>query len=170
VAGYNFLLNNFFYKQTNLFKMKQYIQQFCAALFIMLSLASCSSTNMSMREPNSRVNFTKSDFTFSEQLSAEATTNRILGIDWWRLFSKKTGKIDKDEATTVNLATIPVIGSLITDPTANYALYNLMSANAGYDVVFYPQYATVTKKPVIGIGFFYKKTTVTVKARLGKIN
>ena len=44
-----------------------------------------------------------------------------------------------------------------------------MKANPGYDVVFYPQFETVTKKPVIGIGLFTKITKVKVTARLGKL-
>lgn len=136
-----------------------------------LSFANCSTTSMSMREPNSRVNFKKSDFTFSAQVSAEASSTRIFGIDWSRLFAKTTGTVTKDgESLTTLIATLPIIGTVIVDPTANYALYNLMEANAGYDVVFYPQYAKTVKKPFLGLGFLYKKTTVKVTSRLGKIN
>jgi len=41
-----------------------------------------------------------------------------------------------------------------------------MSGNPGYDVVFYPK----VFKPVLGIGFFAKITTVKTTARLGKLN
>lgn len=150
--------------------MFQYIQKIAIFLAFAACLASCTNTRVSMREPNSRVNFKKSDFTFSEQLTAEATTNRILGIDWWRLFSKKSAAVEKDASASINLATIPVIGTAIVDPTASYALYNLISANAGYDVVFYPQYSTTVQRPILGLGFLYKKTKVTVVARLGKLN
>jgi hypothetical protein len=108
-----------------------------------------------MREPVSAVKFTKDDFSLSKQLSAEATTVRVLGIDWARLFSKKT-------------ATVPVVGG-IAGTTKNYALYNLMNNYTGYDVVFYPQYEKIVRKPVLGLGFITKITTVKVTARLGTI-
>ena len=60
---------------------------------------------------------------------------------------------------------IPVIGASAKGTTHSYALYNLMSKNPGYDVVFYPQYE-VRKK---GFPFFYMKTTVVVTARLAKV-
>ena len=136
---------------------------------ILLMATSCSSINQSMREPSSGVKFTKSDFTLSDQVSAEATTVLVLGIDWARLFSKKTGKID-DSSSSISKASIPVVGNLVTDKTKNYALYNLMSESEGYDVVFYPQYETKVRKPILGLGFLTKITTVKTTARLGKLN
>jgi hypothetical protein len=57
----------------------------------------------------------------------------------------------------------------VVDKTANYALYELMQKNPGWDVVFYPQFETKIEKPVLGIGFIYKTSTVTTTARLAKI-
>jgi hypothetical protein len=130
-------------------------------------LSSCTSVYKSMREPNSRVDFTSKDFTFSEQQSAEAQVTKIIGIDWKRLFKKELGNIEKDQALGISLSSIPVIGTYLTDRASNYALYNLMQANPGYDVVFYPQYERTVKHPIIIP--IYTKTTVTVKARLAKI-
>jgi hypothetical protein len=45
----------------------------------------------------------------------------------------------------------------------------MMKNNPGYDVVFYPQYEAIVKRPVIGIGLIYKKITVKATARLGKM-
>jgi hypothetical protein len=129
-----------------------------------IAIASCSSSNISMREPNSHVEFYKSDFTFSEQFSAEATQSKIFGIDFARLFKTTTGTVSGGTASFA----IPVIGSFIQNPTTSYALYNLMSDHKGYDVVFYPQYETVVEKPIIGLPIFVK-TTVTVTARLAQI-
>jgi len=129
-------------------------------------LASCTTMNRSMKEPNSRVDFTKADFSFSQQVSGTASSTKIIGIDWSRIFMGKTGNIEG--AINISLATIPVIGTVLSDNTANYALYELMQANPGYDVVFYPQYETTSSKPII-IGFLYKKTTVKVTARLAKL-
>lgn len=130
-------------------------------------LSSCTSVYKNMREPNSRVDFTSKDFTFSEQQSAEAKEVKVLGIDWKRLFKKEEGAIEKDQALGLSVASIPVVGSFLTDKASNYALYNLMQANPGYDVVFYPQYEKIVKYPILIP--IYKTTTVTVKARLAKI-
>lgn len=126
-------------------------------------ITSCS-TLKTMREPNVRVNLEKNDFTLSEQVTGEATTVRVLGIDWKRLFNKKAGSVNQDGPTGISLANIPVIGNFVSDRTANYALYELMNAHQGYDVVFYPQYETTKKSFVV-----FSRTTTKVTARLGKL-
>jgi hypothetical protein len=128
-------------------------------------MAGCTATHRTMREPNVLVELEKGDFTLSPQVTASASATRIFSIDWSRLFKKETGAVQGG----VLSFTIPVIGNLLVDPTANYALFNLMKENEGYDVVFYPQYETTTKAPILGLGFLYKTTDVTVKARLGKL-
>ncbi len=135
---------------------------------IIATLSSCTTLNHSMREPNTRVNLNKSDFTLSDQVSANATSTKILGIDFERLFTKKTGVVEGG-VEAISLASIPVVGNLVSDKTSNYALYELMTSNPGYDVVFYPQYETKVIKPFLGIGFITKITTVKTKARLGKL-
>jgi len=122
-----------------------------------------------MREPNARIEFNKNDFTLSEQVTAEATETKIIGIDFSRLFTQKTGVAAGNSAIAIPLSSIPAIGSLMFNRVTNYALYTLMQNNPGYDVVFYPQYETKIQRP-IGIGFFYKITTVKTTARLGKLN
>lgn len=139
-------------------------------LFLLVAvMSSCTSINKTMREPNARVEFEREDFTMSAQVSASATTTRILGIDWNRLTKKETGNVEGLAVGLIDIASIPVIGSVLTDATSNYALYNLMSENPGYDVVFYPQYETKVERPIIGIGFLKTVTTVKVTARLGSI-
>lgn len=127
----------------------------------------CTLTKHAMREPNTRVEFNKSDFELSEQVTANASTTKIFCIDWERLFYKETGTIDGTHQL-ITLANIPVVGNVVSDNTANYALYELMKKYKGYDVVFYPQYETYIEKP-IGLGFIYKKINVTTTARLGKL-
>lgn len=97
------------------------------------------------------------------QVSAEAKSITVIGIDFSRLLTKKSG------AVAISTASLPVMGNLLKDKTANYALYELMNGNPGYDVIFYPQYETKIFKP-LGIGFLMKITTVGTKARLGKLN
>lgn len=85
-------------------------------------------------------------FILSEQVSAEATTKNIFGIDWSRLFHQETGSIKKSSALTINFASMPVVGNVVKDQTSNYALYELMNNNPGYDVIYYPQYVKVTAR------------------------
>ena len=122
-----------------------------------------------MKEPNVRVDLTKNDFTLSDQVSAEAQSVKVIGIDFARIFTKKTGNIGGG-SSSISIAYLPVIGFVLTDNTSNYALYELMSKNPGYDVIFYPQYETKIVKPILGIGFITKITTVKATARLGKLN
>lgn len=150
--------------------MKKCFLQVMVLFSLFLGMASsCTTMNHAMREPNVRVELEKDDFILSEQVSATASSTKILGIDFIRLFTKKTGTIEGGGLANISLASVPVIGNLVIDRTANYALYELMKNNPGYDVVFYPQYATKTKRPVLGLGFIYKKTTVQTTARLGKL-
>jgi hypothetical protein len=148
--------------------MKKTMIKMAMLVVVLATFASCTTLNHSMREPNTRVNFTKSDFTLSEQVSAEDKTVKILGIDFERLFKKETGVVDNG-ASSISLANMPVIGTVLYDKTSNYALYNLMFTNPGYDVIFYPQYETKISKPVLGLGFIVKITKVKTTARLGKL-
>ena len=137
-------------------------------LIVMFLTTSCSSTYQTMKEPYSAVKFTKDDFLLSEQLSADATTVRVLGIDWVRLFSKKSGILE-DQSSSINAAEIPVIGAFAVDRSKNYALFNLMNQNSGYDVVFYPQFKTKVRRPFLGLGCILKITNVQATARLGRV-
>jgi hypothetical protein len=149
--------------------MKKVIIKMVMFVAVIAAFSSCTTLNHSMREPNTRVNLNKSDFSLSEQVTAEATSTKIFGIDFARLFTIKTGVVEGG-AASISLASIPVIGNFVADKTANYSLYELMNGNPGYDVVFYPQYETKVFKPVLGIGFITKITKVKTTARLGKLN
>jgi len=146
-------------------------------------LSSCSISNHSMKYPNYHIEFYKTDFEYSEQVKAEATSTLILGIDWKRLFNRKLGEISSDRfndrgqniSISGNILVDPVVGGLSTiipvlgnygkGKVSSYALYNLMQENPGYDIVIYPQYET--KRFIVPI--FYSKRTVKVTARLGRI-
>ena len=133
------------------------------ALLFAFVATSCTTISQSMREPNTRLELHKDDFVISKQVTAEATTTRVLGIDWSRLFEKSFGFRNHDGETAVSL---PIIGNIINEPTYNYALYELMSGNSGYDVVFYPQYYA-NNFSFLGL---YQKVNVKVIARLGKLS
>ena len=148
--------------------MKKLMKFFSAIVVTAIFFSSCTTFNKSIREPNSRVDFKKEDFELSAQVSGEATTTKILNIDWARLFNKNTGSVDAP-VNGISLASLPVIGNILCDKTSNYALYEMMTNNQGYDVIFYPQYEIKVEKPFLGIGFFKKVITVKTTARLGKL-
>jgi len=117
-----------------------------------------------MKEPMNYVQMEKSDFEFSDQLTGEAEAIYVFGIDFERLLNQKSAYI--------NYFNVPIIGAYMSylDPTLrvkSYALYNIISQNPGYDVVFYPQFE-VTKVAPIGIPIY---VTYKVKAttRLAKV-
>ena len=141
---------------------------FILITFLTVSLSSCTSLKKTMREPNVRVDLTMSDFSLSDQFTAEATSTKIVGIDFSRLYLKEEGEITG--GPNQMSISIPVIGNVVSNKTANFALYKLMQENPGYDVVFYPQYETSVVKPVMGIGFIKKISTVKVTCRLGSLN
>lgn len=124
----------------------------CAACFF---LASCHTYHHSMKEPNAYVEYHADDFILSEQVSGEATVVRVLGIDWEHTFG------------TERIGNIPSIGSFIAGGS-NYAAYDMMQKNPGYDVVVYPQMEAYRYAPVLGTDL-YSKTTYKVTGRLGKL-
>lgn len=147
------------------------LKLFFAAILFLSILQGCISVTKTMREPNTLVEFSKEDFTYSEQVTAEATQTLIFGIDFERLFKSESASLTKGGFALPSIASIPVIGgSTILSPKSveSLALYSLMVTNPGYDVVFYPQYEVKEDRP-IGIRIF-RIRTAKVTARLAKLN
>ncbi len=136
-----------------------------------LFMTSCTVNSRMMREPNTRLNLVKSDFTISEQFSAEAEQTKILGIDFARLFKKEYGFTSRDGMGGGSLLTsLPIVGNVLANSAnasavQNYAMFNIMQDHKGYDVVFYPQFET-SSFSFLGL---YRKTKVKVTARLAKL-
>lgn len=151
--------------------MKYHFHFFLKLVIAGIILSSCTSINKTIREPQSHVEFYKEDFVFSEQVTAEASTSKVFGIDFSRLILKKTGKVENGFNSGSQFK-IPIIGNLFSkhEKTTDYALHELIQQNPGYDVVFYPQYEVKIVRPILGIGFLNKVITVRVTARLGKIS
>lgn len=143
--------------------MRKFIALTLPMMLFTLFITSCSTSRM-MREPNIRVELNKNDFILSEQVTGEAESIKVLGIDWKRLFKKTEGNVNRDGSASISLSSIPVIGSFVSDRTSNYALYELMVKNPGYDVVIYPQIETIKKNYIV-----FSKTSAKVTARLGKL-
>lgn len=163
----------------------------------LLLLSACTSTQRSMREPHNYIEFHREDFELSEQVTGQARSAQVFGIDFKRLFKSETGvkdgvtdlataspigglsgiqgnsvlsvyRNDKQVANAaVTLAQLPVFGQMLQRKTANFALYDLMQKNQGYDVILYPQYEVKTRYPLLLP--IYKVEEVKVTARLGKI-
>lgn len=128
----------------------------------MLFMASCHTYNHSMKEANAYVELYASDFDLSAPVTGEATVTRVIGIDWIHLFGTK------EIGETASIGTVvPYIGTVLPSGS-NYALYDLMKKNPGYDAVIYPQVESYRYAPVLGTDI-YSKTTYKVTARLGKL-
>jgi len=149
--------------------MKKTCINFAMVAFIALCTSGCVTNERSMREPSSRVDFTKNDFNFSDQVTGEGKDTKVFGIDFFRIGHSSDMGMTQTQGGRFTVEAIPIIGKYLADESAYYALYDLMEKNPGYDVIFYPQYTKRVKRPILGIGFIYKKTTVKVTARLGKI-
>jgi hypothetical protein len=112
-----------------------------------------------MKSPNNYIEFYRGDFDYSEQVSGEATSVQIFGIDWARIFDKSMGEIGANG--TID---IPIIGGFLGSKVNTYAVFNMIKDNPGYDVVLFPQFETKVDNKII-----MKTTTVKVTARLGRI-
>ena len=134
----------------------------CALVGMMF--ASCNSYRHTMKDANTHVEIYASDFELSGQVTGEATVVRIVCVDWEHLFgTSKTG--DFENPTDIN---IPIIGTFLESSGANYAIYDMLQKNPGYDVVFYPQVEEHKVAPILGTDIF-STTTYKVTARLGKL-
>ncbi len=146
--------------------MKKKLLLAVLSAMVLFSFSSCNTYYHAMREPNARLNLTADDLDLSEAVSGEATVVRVLGIDWKRLFG-----VSKEGTSAMfnSPMFIPVLGNLALNSDCNYALYALMEANPGYDVVLYPQYEVHSKQPVLGLSFIYQRVDIKATARLGKL-
>lgn len=129
------------------------------AIIVLLSVialaTSCSNTIRSMQEPVVKFDLTSADYVLSEQVSGEATIHRVLGVDWARLFTNRYGNIS-----------IPLVGiGNIYSLNMQYAVYDLIEKNPGYDFVMYPQFTST----ITGVPGIYERTDIKITARLGKL-
>ena len=135
---------------------------YLAILVVALSMTSCSALTRGMREPVVTFELNSGDYTLSEPVTAQATSVRIFGIDWKRLFSVESAVVDAPIVTS----SLTSLAAGLLPTTENYALYTLMEENPGYDFVMYPQSKSEFHH---FLWFIYSKETTTVTARLGKL-
>ena len=98
--------------------MKNLFTIICVSLIV--GMSACTSIHKTTKQPYSHVQLERGDFDLSKQKTANATAITILGIDFERLFMKKTGS-DGSLA-----ASLPIVGQYLADPTTSYAMYNLL--------------------------------------------
>ena len=134
-------------------------------VIVALATSSCSVSKQTFKAPNYQIEFYKTDFEYSTLVSAEATTVRVLGINWKKMFNRENGKRNEDPIVSGLSPIVPVLGDAGYGKVSSYALYTLMTEHPGYDVVVQPQYKT--KRFIIPL--IYAKRSVEVSARLGKI-
>lgn len=126
----------------------------------LLLLSSCTSYQRTIADSNSRVNFTAKDWAITAPYGGQASVTKILGIDFARLFTTRTG------ASGSVTSSIPIIGSYVHMYTADdYAMYDLLQRHPGFDAAFYPQF----KRKSFNFLGIYSHSTSEVKARLGKL-
>ena len=126
-------------------------------ILVVLLASSCSTTFRTMREPSVLFELTGHDYVLSDEAATgEATVLYVFGIDWKRLF----GHTDRAEFDA------PIVGlESIVKGAEQYAIYDLMEKNPGYDFVMYPQMTKSYKQ----FPLLYRKVKVSVKARMGKL-
>jgi len=128
---------------------------------IALILVGCTTMTTSMQETNSRVQFVKTDYEFSETLTGEATQVKIFGLlDLARIFNKEYGEIQVVGGPTGQAMLSSFLGASVNQ----YALYSIMKENPQYDIVFYPKY-DVEKNNLI----FVTVTKVKATAKMAKL-
>lgn len=145
--------------------MKKLLLVFCIAA-IAASFVGCRTAGNAIASQNILYEFGRNDMDVSDQKKAEASSTKILGIDFARLFNKETGNFNPEGYSGVVKGQIPVVGVIINPTTVqNYALFNLLKSEPTYDFVLYPRFEQETK----GIPFIFTTTKSKVTARLGKI-
>jgi len=122
-------------------------------------MGGCMSTQMTVPNSIPQVQLKPENLEITQPMDATAVTVRVFGIDWQRLFTSRSADIKGSVYST-----IPLI-----DKTDKYAIYTLLKQNEGYDMVIYPQFTTVVRKPFLGLGMIYKVTEVKVTARMAKL-
>lgn len=132
---------------------------FFAAVLVAVTLGSCVSTHSSIANSTPQIQLKPEHLDITEHKEATAVTMRIFGVDWERLFSSRSATIRGSVYTNL----------LSFDRTDEYAVYNLLKQNDGYDMVLYPKFNKVVRKPVLGIGGICTITEVKVTARMAKL-
>ena len=124
-----------------------------------LMCTSCMTTKLDITGSTPLVNLDPDDLEITEQVEATAVCVRVFGVDWDRLFSSSEAVVKGSVYS----------GLLNFDNTEFYAIYNLLKKNPGYDMVLYPQFHKVNRKPVLGLGLIYQETEVKVTARMARL-
>ena len=135
------------------------ISIFVVIAVMAILMSGCMSTQMTVSRSIPEIQLKPEHLDITQQLEATAVTVRVFGIDWERLFSSRSAAIRGSVYTPM-----PIV-----DKTDEYAIYSLLKQNEGYDMVLYPQFTRVVRKPFLGLGAIYQVTEVKVIARMAKL-
>lgn len=128
----------------------------CALLTV---CSGCMSTRLNITNTVPLIQLEPEDLEITEQKEAKIISTKVFGIDWKRAF--KSHSAEMRGSVYSNIMTL--------DKSEDYAVYDLLKNNEGYDMVLYPKFDKVVRKPVLGLGFLYKVTEVKVTARMAKL-
>ena len=124
-------------------------------------LSSCTAYQRTISDSNARVEFIAEDFVITPPYQGFAQQTKILGIDWARLFTQRSGSVGQ-----VTGFSIPFVGAAFSgNPVDGYALFDLLKSHPGFDAVFYPQF----ERKHFNFFYIYERSKVQVRARLGKL-
>jgi len=130
--------------------MKKQITKLILGASIIAATVSCSSTAVSLSDPNESIQFTANDFEILGPVEASAQTSSLLGI--LTLGANGTsGDLNYGESSAA--AGIPIIGSLLSggalSVAQSQAKYAAIAKYPEADVILYPQFTTDSKNLLI---------------------
>ncbi len=139
---------------------------------LLLGSIACTVTTKRIREVDYPLHTRNAPYEFSKWQVASGRQTKILTVDFKRLLNRQVGVIDSPQWTyPVTLDSSRYLPqrynagySYFGAGAYNQAIYNLISENPEYDVIAQPLFEV--KRFVVPL--FYARTTVTLKARLGK--
>lgn len=139
---------------------------------LLLASMACTVTTKRIREVDYPFTTRNPPYAFSKWQVATGRQTKILTVDFKRLFNRQVGVIDSPQwSYPVALDSSRYLPqrynagySYFGARAYNQAIYNLISENPEYDVIAQPSFEV--KRFVVP--FLYARTTVTLKARLGK--
>jgi len=123
-------------------------------LLILLSISSCTSLTSTIKNTENYIEFEKSDFEYTKQISSTAKINFLFGFSLNN--TRKSGEFSNGSTSIVGFRTK-------LNKAEDVAIYKLLQDNPGYDLVLYPKFDTKSS------GFIFTSAEVTVTARLAKL-
>lgn len=133
----------------------QIMKKIILLVILGILVTSCSTLTSSIKNPSNYIEFTKNDFEYTKQVSSSSSVDFLFGFSLTN--TRKKGKFSRGTTAIVGFSLSKL------SKAENMAIYDLLKANPGYDVVLYPKFDTKMS------GFILTKAEVKVTARLAKL-